>query len=391
MARKSGKTKQTAKQKQALRDKLKALPQDPHLAAEALLSDADVTDDAAALQLIKRALKKRGASQDLVEALIVRLGNMADITMFGREVKDRISNPGQPALTDDDPKGDKRNHYEVSPYPLASVTASAIPIWKHEETGELYILLGQRSLKEGGLSTTMILPGGFVDAKPRVGGEKRHFDRTLKAAAIRELMEEVTLNAPKGKNKVRLIRTASSTTNNSPATMVSTLWLMDFGSGLTPPVPVASDDLGNARWVPVSKVMKLQNMPRQPYTSPKSRFVVQLNGKRHQILDRQGESIEIALRDYREAELARMAQTRDGLMKQARLLERSGKLPKGKLLALPGHSEFGRAAQTHHEKCLAFAGKLQAAMRRQSATLLEEMGHKPKADRRHAIKLPSPF
>lgn len=269
----------------------------------------------------------------LREALIVRLANESDITMYGRQINDTLSDKDLPG----------RRKYELHPYGKAGVCASALVTYQDEKDGEVYILLGKKHAnpvdRSQGLAEQFIIFGGYM--KPhhlegaildvenisdeekdmaeeaillkkkgydKINNDPKHtnkdqdkkqgmsleaYDVNLMATAIRELYEEAGLMWNSQNNPVQIgIRSTYGMTGDKRLHIVVADYLFDYGKITTPPITNPGSDIAKVVWVKLKDIYKNYSMSPQGSSSKMSRYSVLIDGVKVPILDSFGEVID---------------------------------------------------------------------------------------------------
>jgi len=132
---------------------------------------------------------------------------------------------------------DYKRSWEAAPFPPTFVTCDAIIV----QSG--HILLGTR--KKGALGGGLkCLPGGFIKQ-----------DERLVDAMIRELREETKLKVPSAvlKGSIKAIKVFDDPDRSLRGRTITHAFLIVLPPGPLPPVK-GSDDLEDARWVPISRL-----------------------------------------------------------------------------------------------------------------------------------------
>lgn len=281
-------------------------------------------------------------SSVLREALIVRLVNKCDITMYGRQINDILTNKSLAG----------RKKYDVHPYGKAGVCASALVTYTDSKTGDVYILLGRKyanpTNKSQGLAEQFIIFGGYMkphplegaipyvenisdeekdlaeealllkkngydeiikhtkisDHKPQVVSSEE-YDVNIEATAIRELYEESGLSWKSTTPPVHMgTRSTYGMTGDKRLHIVVEDYLFNSGKSLTPPEATAGSDIAEVRWVKLTGIYKDYSVPPQEAGSKRSRYIVVIDGLEITIVDTLGEvvdqyanSINIPLKD----------------------------------------------------------------------------------------------
>jgi 8-oxo-dGTP pyrophosphatase MutT (NUDIX family) len=301
-------------------------------------SDKDILED------ILQMVETRSEPAALREALIVRLANKSDITMYGRQIND--------ILTDKSHSGRKK--YDVHPYGKAGVCASALVTYRDSKTEEVYILLGRKyanpTNKAQGLAKQFIIFGGYMKPHPLEGAipsienisdeekdlaeeaillKKNGYEKTIKhtqkddnklqnvssekydvnieATAIRELYEESGLSWNSTSPPVHMgTRSTYGMTGDKRLHIVVEDYLFDYGKSSHPPHTRAGSDIAEVRWVKLSNIYKDYSMSPQEASSNLSRYIIAGDSLETTIVDSLGEvidqyanSINMPLKDVR--------------------------------------------------------------------------------------------
>lgn len=272
-------------------------------------------------------------SSILRQALIVRLANQCDITMYGRQIND--------VLTENSLLG--RRKYEVHPYGKAGVAVSTLVVCKLLQDQEIYLLLGKKYSnpldKSLGLKKMFILFGGYMKPHPLEGyishveriadedkdlaeeaillkkdgyalidrgfenrySESRRtaksdevFDFNLEAAAVRELSEETGLlwDFSAGSPKFLGTRSDYGMTSDKRLHVIVSDYLFDYGECFSFPETKAGSDIAEVTWMKLRNVFKDCSVSAQEADSALSRYSVLYEDSEIPIMDHFGEVIE---------------------------------------------------------------------------------------------------
>jgi len=261
----------------------------------------------------------------LREAIIVRLANKAGITMYGRQINDKLS--------DKNVKGRKK--YELHPYGKAGSGSHDVVTYTDKKTDERYILLVRKykkaTDKSAGLADQLSLVGGYMAPHHLEGGDiiddisseekdmaeeailtnkdgykdieksakeiqaSQSFDLNLEQTAIRELEEEAGIIWDISKQGLPVHLSTRSTygiTNDKRLYTIVGDYLFDLGAQIEAPITKPGSDIGAVYWVKIKDITIDNNITPQEYGSKLSRYSAKLDdGTFLQIRDDHGEVI----------------------------------------------------------------------------------------------------
>jgi 8-oxo-dGTP pyrophosphatase MutT (NUDIX family) len=294
-----------------------------HLKSNERIADQEL------LELVIKSVTERRDSKNLLEAIIVRLANKDNITMYGKQVNDRLT----------ESKEVGRRFYELHPYGKTGAGAAVVAVYK-DQRNEIYVLLGRKYQdlrdKSKGLADKYILIGGYMHPHPLEGGEeevetldnetkdfaeelilkgekgynqvksvpqelqlksKSHYDYNLKACAIRELEEESGLKL-ESQASITPIATYSDygMTNDKRLHTIVEGYLIDFGTLDQAPQVKPGSDIAELVWVRVEDIVK--DSSKQPHSqeSNDSRYTIKIGDDTYKIRDIDGVVIEDGLK-----------------------------------------------------------------------------------------------
>lgn len=293
-----------------------------------LLNNKNELNDKRALDAILKGIESRNDNKKLIEAIIVQLANKDNITMYGRQINDQLTDSSTPG----------RKRYDVHPYVKAGAGANDLAVYTDKTTGEVYVLLARKyavnNHPEQGLAKRFILPGGYMASHPLEGGEwveninsetkdkaeeailqgksgyseailrpdesnfilvEPKYDFNLEYTAVRELKEESNLEWDTSKSMPILISLGSDygITNTKKLHTIVGNYLFDYGKREVAPSITPGSDIAEVRWISLSSITKKPNIPQQEAESDKSRYQVKLqDGTVLPIADYHGQIIE---------------------------------------------------------------------------------------------------
>jgi len=323
------------------------------------------TDNDTLIERIERDLDAGAVDQETVETLITRLANRADIGMHGRMIRDHSIDSDYQSRVRDTPDS-RRDRYTISPYHLPSVNAVIAAIWRHDPTGEPWVLVGRRHEiwddPTSGPGRLAVLPGGFMDPLPREGAPKDiPFDRDLIETARREIREETTLEIEREQLTQIGTRVGTYDWPKTRFQMVFADHLADMGHGTTPPAAVGCDDVAEAVWIPARDLhyIPMSHVPEGEELWTESRYGFSYKGEDCILLDEHGDVMDAALRLYRDRELeAQVGLDSASLTAMARRMETAQGMEKFSLLPRAPHTEMGPEGVQRHAQLMAFGHEL---------------------------------
>jgi 8-oxo-dGTP pyrophosphatase MutT (NUDIX family) len=294
-----------------------------HLKIKEKISDQEL------LELVVNSVAERTDSKTLLEAIIVRLANKGNITMYGKQVNDRLT----------ESKEVGRKYYEMHPYGKTGAGAAVMAVYR-DYKNDIYVLLGRKYQdlrdKSKGLADKYILIGGYMHPHPLEGSEdnvetidseskdlaeelilkgekgynqvqpmsqnleskpKSQYDYNLKACAIRELEEETGIKL-EGQGSITPIATYSDygMTNDKRLHTIVEGYLVDFGTLDQAPQVKPGSDIAELIWLRAKDIVKDSSKHPQPQESKDSRYTIKIGNYTYKIRDMDGVVIEDGLK-----------------------------------------------------------------------------------------------
>lgn len=245
-----------------------------------VLSDRELYEGISALVQNRPALK---------ESLAARLADELTPTDFGRAIRDTVA-----------PQSHPHEYMYLSPFAYASASAAAFVTAISPKTGEVHVLLG---MKPDG---TVVPPGGHMEAHEPPGGRPdKSFDRNLKETSRRELEEETGLKMPADCKPIPLSVESEYGYAGDPRshTVLASYQYNLLRTTDTLPAVNGKDDLVAAFWVKAEDIFVAPSIPKQPYGSGCSRYLVRMDGENHMapLRDPYGEALMQAIARARQS------------------------------------------------------------------------------------------
>lgn len=194
----------------------------------------------------------------------------------------------------------------ISPWALPSAGAAAFVTAADPNTGEMFVLLGRKTREDG--YEFLVPPGGYMEVKPPKGRIDRNnlpFDKNLAVTAIRETLEETTLDLTGFNVTPTQISSCSTYGKTDPKDRHSIFESYHF------PLIVSKDELpevhghddleeklgkdgskeGGAFWVNVRDISVTPQTGEQVFTSMNSRYHAKIGGDEYNIMDCYGPAL----------------------------------------------------------------------------------------------------
>lgn len=227
-----------------------------------------------------------------LESAATRLADDLGMSDFGRQFTDRIQ-----------PNRAGRKSFEMNPWNHTGAGATCVVTATDRASGEIYVLIARKykdaEHPELGYADDLILPGGYITAKPLENADAQQFDFNLAATAKRELEEETGLDL-QGVKPISLGADSRAGYSNDPRLHTVNEFFhfplqLQNGAASLPPVS-GRDDIAIAGWVKASDIGIRNDLPPQPFGSKLSRFQVNTAQGPINLRDEHGEYLLKAIR-----------------------------------------------------------------------------------------------
>lgn len=228
-----------------------------------------------------------------LESAATRLADDLGMSMYGRQFTDRIQ-----------PNRNGNKSLEINPWNHTGAGATCVVTATDRATGEIYVLMARKfkdaKHPELGYADDLILPGGYISAKPLEHAEAKKHDFNLAETAKRELEEETGLRFGENYQPISLGADSRAGYSNDPRLHTINEFFhfslpLNEGPAFLPKVE-GRDDIAMAGWVKASDIGIRTDLPPQPFGSKLSRFQVNTSQGPINLRDEHGEYLLKAIR-----------------------------------------------------------------------------------------------